>query len=460
MTVSYSSTVDAALGDVFAWHARPGAVSRLTPPWEPIRVKQEAESLQNGRTVFSVPGGLEWVAQHQPDLYDPPNQFADELVSQPLAAALRWRHIHEFTASLEGGTRVHDQIETTVPGRVLTPILAYRHRQLAGDLASQRRADAFEGSVPGGLQVAITGASGLVGSALCAFLSTGGHRVIRLVRHPAGDPDERRWDPDRPDPRLLDGVDAVVHLAGASIAGRFGPGHKRAIRDSRIGPTRWLAEIAARSAEAGGRLRCFVSASAIGYYGNDAGDAAVTEESPRGEGFLAGVVADWEEASERVRHAGVRTVHLRTGIVQSPRGGVLRLLRPLFTVGLGGRLGTGRQWTSWIGIDDLVDIYLRALLDPGLSGPVNAVAPEAVSNREYTEVLARVLRRPAALPVPALGPQLLLGREGAAELALASQRVVPARLAAAGHTFRYPDLEGALRHVLGRVADRGGVGGY
>ena len=153
-------------------------------------------------------------------------------------------------------------------------------------------------------------------------------------------------------------------------------------------------------------------------------------------------------------------MHLRTGIVQSPRGGVLRLLRPLFTVGLGGRLGTGRQWTSWIGIDDLVDIYLRALLDPGLSGPVNAVAPVAVSNREYTEVLARVLRRPAALPVPALGPQLLLGREGAAELALASQRVVPARLAAAGHTFRYPDLEGALRHVLGRVADTGGVGGY
>jgi uncharacterized protein len=354
VTVSYSSTVDAALQDVFAWHTRPGAVSRLTPPWDPIRVKQEAGSLRDGRATFSLPGGVAWVAEHQPDLYDPPNRFADELVSQPLATALRWRHIHEFTASMDGGTQVRDQVETTIPSRVLTPILAYRHRQLAGDLASQRRAEAFGDSAPGGLQVAVTGASGLVGSAVCAFLGTGGHRVIRLVRHPSHHPDERRWDPDRPDPRLLDGVDAVVHLAGASIAGRFSPAHKREIRDSRIGPTRWLAEIAARSAEADGRLRCFVSASAIGYYGSDTGDQALTEESPRGDGFLADVVADWEGAGERVSLAGVRTVHLRTGIVQSPRGGVLRLLRPLFSVGLGGRLGSGRQWTSWVGIDDLV----------------------------------------------------------------------------------------------------------
>jgi uncharacterized protein (TIGR01777 family) len=203
-------------------------------------------------------------------------------------------------------------------------------------------------------------------------------------------------------------------LAGASIAGRFTDGHKAAIRDSRIEPTRRLAEAAA---DADDGPRTFVSASAIGYYGFDRGDALLSEESVRGDGFLADVVSDWEAATAPAAAAGLRVVAVRTGIVQSARGGTLKLMRPLFAAGLGGRLGDGEQWLSWIGLDDLLDVYHRALYDDRLSGPVNAVAPDPVHNAEYTKVLAGVLHRPALVPVPALGPRLLLGEQGARELA-------------------------------------------
>jgi uncharacterized protein (TIGR01777 family) len=279
-------------------------------------------------------------------------------------------------------------------------------------------------------------------------LSTGGHRVIRLVRRAAANPGERQWNPDDPNPDLLAGVDAVIHLAGASIAGRFTAEHRRAIRDSRIAPTRRLAELAARSSAGPTTLVC---ASAVGYYGYDRGDEILTEDSQRGDGFLADVVADWEDALAPAEQSGKRVVRIRTGIVQSPRGGTLHLMRPLFAAGLGGRLGDGRQWLPWIGIDDLIDVYHRALWDTGLSGPVNAVAPNPVRNSEYTKTLGRVLRRPTILPVPALGPRLLLGGQGARELACASQRVLPRRLQDADHRFRAPELEQALRHLLGRA---------
>ncbi|MGY2061177.1 epimerase, partial [Nocardia gipuzkoensis] len=198
----------------------------------------------------------------------------------------------------------------------------------------------------------------------------------------------------------------------------------------------------------------FVCASAIGYYGADRGDEILGETASRGTGFLAHVVTAWEAASAPAEAGGVRVVRVRTGLVQSPSGGTLRLLRPLFAAGLGGRIGDGRQWQSWIGIDDLVDVYHRALWDGELSGPVNAVAPQPVRNSDYTRVLARVLHRPALLPVPKFGPALILGSEGVDELAAASQRVAPARLAAAGHHFRDEDLESALRHVLGRTTGK------
>ncbi|WP_435592866.1 TIGR01777 family oxidoreductase [Nocardia sp. bgisy118] len=448
MAIACSSVVAAPRSEVFAWYARPGAFTRLAPPWQPVSLIAETDSLADGRAVLGLPGGLRWVARHDPDGYQPPRRFvdavtADGLASEPAARLLRWRHVHEFEEVDARHTRVIDRVDTPIPEFVLRPTFDYRYRQLADDLLAHRRA-AEHGF--GTTTIAVTGASGLIGTALCAFLSTGGHRVLRLVRHPARTPDERRWDPADPDPALFDGVDAVVHLAGASIAGRFTEDHKRAVRESRIGPTRKLAELAARSG-----LSTFVSASAIGLYGYDRGDETLTEEADRGDGFLAEVVADWEAATGPAEDAGIRTIRVRTGIVQSPRGGTLRLLRPLFGAGLGGRIGDGRQWLSWIGLDDLVDVYHRALWDESLAGPINAVAPQPVRNSEYTEVLAHVLHRPALLPVPDFGPALLLGRQGARELAAADQRVLPTRLVAAGHMFRTPDLDATLRHLLGRI---------
>jgi len=468
MGITYSSVVDAPISEVFGWHTRPGAITRLSPPWQPVRVGQEATSLRDGRAVLLLPGGVRWVAQHQPDGYNPPHQFVDELArpvaSVPGLPSVRcWRHTHMFSAEGEAEgeneTRVSDDVQTPVPAAALRQMFAYRHRQLAADLAAHRWARVHR-SEP--LTVAVTGAGGLVGTALTALLTTGGHRVIKLVRRPARDAGERHWQPDEPGPDLLAGVDAVVHLAGAGIAGRFTPAHKRAIRDSRIGPTRRLAELAAATAgrAAGGAgqenpaagPQAFISASAIGYYGADRGDEILGEDSAPGDDFLARLVMDWEAAAGPAAAGGLRVVQVRTGIVQTPKGAALRLLFPLFETGLGGRLGSGRQWLSWIGIDDLADVYLRALVDPTVSGPVNAVAPDPVRNLDYTRTLGSVLRRPTVIPVPGFGPRLLLGEEGARELAGASQRVRPDALLAAGHTFRYPRLEPALRHVLGRVS--------
>ncbi|WP_280495424.1 TIGR01777 family oxidoreductase [Nocardia asiatica] len=448
MGIEYASVIDLPRSEVFAWHARPGALTRLAPPWQPVSPRAESDSLSDGQAVLGLPGGLRWVARHDPREYDPPRRFVDAVtvdgVGSLPAGLLPWRHTHDFEVVDENRTLVVDRVDAPVPATVLRPMFAYRHRQLADDLAAHARA-ARVGFA--GRTVAVTGASGLVGSALVAFLTTGGHRVVRLVRHPPRATDERRWDTGDPAPDLLDGVDAVVHLAGASIAGRFTAKHKRAIAGSRIGPTRGLAEAAARAG-----VPVFASASAIGYYGSDRGDETLTEQSPRGDGFLADVVDEWEAATEPAAESGVRVVCVRTGIVQSPRGGTLRLLRPLFTAGLGGRIGNGRQWLSWIGIDDLIDVYYRALWDSGLSGAINAVASQPVRNAEYTEILAGVLHRPALFPVPGFAPALLLGREGNRELASACQRVVPARLAEAGHRFRTPTLEPALRHLLGRSA--------
>ncbi|HET9967896.1 MAG TPA: TIGR01777 family oxidoreductase [Streptosporangiaceae bacterium] len=438
--MTYSSVVDANLGEVFSWHTRPGAITRLTPPWLPARVLSEASSLRDGQAVLGLPGGLRWTAVHQPADYDPPHAFADELAS-PL---LSWRHLHQFSETGERATLVTDVVKTPLPARVLRPMLVYRHRQLAADLAALARSRDISAAP---VTVAITGASGLIGTALTALLTTGGHQVIRLVRRPPRHAGERCWRPEDPAPDLLAGVDALIHLAGASIGGRFTPARKAGIRDSRILPTRRLAELASRAPEP---LKAFVTASAIGIYGPDRGDEVLTEDSPRGEGFLADVVADWEDAARPAAAAGIRTVQVRTGLVQTPRGGMLRLLSPLFEAGLGGRLGSGEQWLAWIGLDDLLDVFRRAVLDAGLSGPVNAVAPEPVRNEDYTRTLASVLHRPALLPVPGFGPRLLLGAEGAREIAQASQYVRPERLIGAGHEFRQPELEGALRHLFGR----------
>ncbi len=298
--------------------------------------------------------------------------------------------------------------------------------------------------------VAVTGATGLVGSALVPLLERVGHGVVRLVRGaPAEASGERvgRWDPDTGAVTPgLDGIDAVVHLAGESVAGgRWTAARKWRIRESRVGATRRLSETLARQPTP---PRVLVCASAIGYYGAR-GDAVLREESPPGAGFLPDLCREWEAAAAPAARRGIRVVHLRIGIVLSPKGGALGAMLPVFRLGLGGLVGSGTQWMSWIGMDDTLGAILHALMNEALAGPVNVVAPAPVTNREFARTLGRVLRRPAILPFPAFAARLAFGQM-ADELLLASARVEPARLQATGYRFRDPRLEGALRRLLGR----------
>ncbi|RPJ43319.1 MAG: TIGR01777 family protein [Candidatus Latescibacterota bacterium] len=299
------------------------------------------------------------------------------------------------------------------------------------------------------MRIAVTGAGGLIGKALVRSLETDGHRVVRLVRRPADAArGEAYWDPDAGavDRASLAGVAAAVHLAGAPIAAGLGTsGRRRAIRESRAAGTRLLAEALASQGE---KPRVFVSASAIGFYG-DRGDELLTEESGPGAGFLADVCRAWERAADPAREAGIRVVHPRTGVVLSPAGGALAKLLPLFRLGLGGRVGSGRQYMSCISLSDHVRILRRLIEDGRLSGPVNAVLPEPVTNAEFARTLGRVLGRPALLPVPAAVVSLFFGEMGR-ETLLASQRAVPAKLLAAGFRFEHGDLECALRAELNR----------
>jgi uncharacterized protein (TIGR01777 family) len=444
----FTLKLDEPLAEVFAWHERPGALTRLLPPWLPGRVVAEARSVRDGRAVVALPGGSRWIAAHDPAGYDPPRRFVDVLASSPSRGAVRWRHSHEFAADGDAGTLITDRVDTNLPLLASRAVFDYRGRQLRGDLAShawaRRLSERDLTERP--LTIAMTGASGLVGTALRAFLTTGGHRVVALVRRPPRGPDERRWDPQDPDDDLLADVDVLVHLAGEPIGRRFTAAHRQRIRDSRVEPTRLLARCCVTNG-----VPVLVSASGVGYYGTDRGDEPLTEDSERGDGYLADLVTEWEDAASSAEAGGVRVVRVRTGVVQSPRGGSLRLQAPIFRAGIGGPVGSGRQWRPWIGIDDLLDVYLRAIVDARLSGPVNATAPNPVVERDYARTLGRVLHRPALLPVPAFGPKVLLGAEGARELADSSLRVLPRRLTELGHAFRFTDLDGALRHVLGRT---------
>jgi uncharacterized protein (TIGR01777 family) len=302
------------------------------------------------------------------------------------------------------------------------------------------------------MRVLVSGARGLIGAALIPALERAGHRVARLVRPGTTlSPGDVSWDPDRHsiDSTALEGADAVVHLAGEPILGRWTAAKKQRITVSRVGGT---ALIAAALASLTRRPRVLVCASASGYYG-DRGEELLTEESPSGRGFLAEVCRAWEAAAAPARAAGIRVVHVRTGLALSAHGGLLGPLLLPFRLGLGGPIGRGRQYWSWIAIDDLVDVFRFALETDGLGCAVNAAAPNPVTNAEFSRTLGRVLGRPVLLPVPPLALRVIFGRDAADEAMLTGTRLVPARLLATGFRFRYPELEGALRHVLGLTAD-------
>jgi len=293
-------------------------------------------------------------------------------------------------------------------------------------------------------RILVSGSSGLIGSALLPALQSSGYEVVSLVRGAASGKGQVRWDPARPlAPEAISGFDAVVHLAGESIVGRWTEAKKRRIRESRVQGTRHLAEALAAAPQ---RPRVLISASAIGYYG-DRGEETLREDSSSGEGFLPEVCREWEEAAEPAATAGIRTVQMRIGVVLSGSGGALHAMLFPFRMGVGGKMGSGRQWMSWVHIDDLVGAVLHAIKTETLRGPVNAVAPTPVRNAEFTRTLASVLSRPAIFPMPAFAARIVFGQMGD-ELLLASQRVEPAKLLASGYVFQKLDLRSTLEGIL------------
>jgi uncharacterized protein (TIGR01777 family) len=300
--------------------------------------------------------------------------------------------------------------------------------------------------------VAVTGASGLIGTALTRRLQDGGHQVLRLTRSRTTSADQVQWDPTagRLDADALAKADAVVHLAAKNLGERlrWNARVKRELLESRVEGTALVARTMADLAGGPGGPRTLVCASGVGFYGSR-GDELLTESSTGGSGFLAEVCRQWEAAADPAREAGLRVVHMRTGPVQDRSGGGLPKQALIFRLGLGGRIGSGRQWLSWTSLDDIVGAYLHALTHDELYGPVNNVAPNPVTNAEFTATLARVLRRPALLPVPEFAPRLVLG-EAAGEFLFVSQRAHPARLLETGYRFKFPELEPALRHTLNR----------
>lgn len=293
------------------------------------------------------------------------------------------------------------------------------------------------------MRTLVTGSHGLVGTALLPVLEAAGHPVTRLVR---GRPQsgEIAWNPpDALDPAALEGFDAVIHLAGENIAGRWTPAKKARIRDSRLQGTRVLATALARMQR---KPRVLIQAAAIGIYGNR-GDEWITEDMPPGTDFLSHVGQDWESAARSASQAGIRVVALRTGIVLSAQGGALAKMLPPFRIGLGGRIGSGQQYMSWIVIDDLVGVFLHALTSESLRGSINAVAPNPVTNSEFTRTLGQVLGRPTLLPVPEFVVKAIFGEMGEA-LLLGSQRVSSAALQASGYCYLYRELKPALQALL------------
>ncbi len=296
------------------------------------------------------------------------------------------------------------------------------------------------------MRVLVTGASGTVGSALVPALAAAGHQVVRLVRRAPHSPEEAAWHPTgAAEPQAFEGADAVVHLAGENIAGgRWSAQRKSDIRSSRVLGTRTVAK---SIAEAARPPQVLVSASAIGYYGNR-GNEVLTEQSPPGSSFLADLCREWESETETAAAAGTRVVRLRMGGVLSSRGGALAKMLTPFRMGVGGRIGSGHQWWSWISIDDVIGLITRALIEDTLRGAVNAVSPNPVTNAEFTRILGSVLRRPTVFPIPEFVVRAAFGQMGE-EVLLASQRVQPVAAIAAGFRFRYPELKPALEHLLG-----------
>ena len=453
--------------ELFRWHGRPGAFQRLTPPWQPVALKEHQGIRDGDRAVIRLGTplvGLDWVAEHRG--YDDgclegdgPCGFEDVQVSGPFGS---WRHRHRMLPATAGSV-LEDDVAYTLPldpvSRVgarlaeaqLERLFAYRHRITSEDL----RRHAQAGAAP--MTVAVTGASGTIGTALTAFLTGGGHTVVRLVRKredavSQGAQDRAVYwnvlEGEIDVPALEDAApDVVIHLAGEPVTSLDGTARaRRRIWESRTKGTQLLSRALASMARP---PRALVCASASGYYG-DRGGAALTEADAPGDDFLARVTVAWEASTGEAEAAGVRVAHARIGLVTTPAGGLLKTLAPVTALGLGGWPGDGGAWWPWVALDDVVYALHWLALEDEAHGPFNVSAPEPATTKTFVQTLASVQNRPAVLRVPE-GAVRTLGGELARSLALKSTRMRPARLQEAGFRFSLPDLRTALAHVTGHL---------
>ena len=461
-----ATTLPVSAAQAFSYHERPGALKRLLPPWEQATIVRSDNSLAPGSRVNLKaslgPVPIRWIAEHVD--FDPPNYFSDRQVSGPFRF---WHHRHRFVPSSAESSVMEDRIDYEIPlgaagklfgsgavTRRLESMFAYRHRVTREDLTLLDRYGDQS------LRIAISGASGLIGQQLINLLTLLGHQVIRLERSlekirsvgegaSSGEAAAHiqsiaPWESDS-EAAKLEGIDAVIHLAGKPIAGqRWSDEIKRQIRESRISLTRELAE---KLAGLEVKPKVFICASAVGIYG-DRGDEKLVEDAAIGSGFLSEVAHQWEQACGPAAEAGIRVVNARFGLVLDPRGGALEQM--LFPARMfGGALGSGRQWWSPISLDDALGAIYHLICTEMVEGPVNLTIPEPIQNRDFAKVLGRVLSRPAIFPAPAFALRAALG-EMADALLLASHRVLPVKLIDSGYEFRFSESESILRYCLGK----------
>jgi len=454
--------------ELFAWHIREGAFERLNPPWHQFKVIERRGNIQNGGTVkikmkIAGPINTTWLVKHSN--YVEGKQFRDSQIKGLFSS---WTHNHLFNSFEPSSSILDDHVEYSLPWGMLSETLVsdlinkklnqmfdYRHRLISDDLLVHATANKIRGS-DRPMTIGITGSSGFIGSSLIPFITTGGHRVIRFIRHPVSDGNNFKnvksiqWNLSSSMSLNDENIDAVVNLSGENIFGRWTKEKKKRIFDSRVNTTQSLCKLLSSLDKP---PKVLVSASATGYYG-DRGDEILTEESPSSSSssndFLSYVCRNWEEATQIAKESGIRVVNLRIGIVLSSSGGMLSKILPIFKLGFGIRIGNGNQYMSWIGLDDLLGLILLAIANKSISGPVNAVSPNPITNAGFTTALGKVLSRPTKFSIPKSMIKLPLGEELSNAAILSSTRVIPERLIEMGYKFRFPYLESVLRHTLGK----------
>ena len=455
MKYEYETHTDSPRPEVFDWFERKGSFRRLMPPWEVAEEVRADETLEDGaQRIFRFPMGpikMTWVAEHLG--YQPPEKVEDIMKKGPFRS---WHHVHRFIEK-DGGTVVHDEVDYKLPmgvlGRIfgsrnvrnrLNRMFRARENRLIRDL--ERHSDFKHLDRK---RILLAGASGLIGKQLAAFLDTGGHEIWRLVRRtPVAGQNEIEWNPSKGtiDNSAIEGFDIVIHLGGAGIGDRrWTKSRMVLIEKSRTESTGLLARTLASLKQ---KPEVFLVASAIGWYGNR-GDEILDEQSEAGTGFLPETCLAWEASADAARQAGIRTIHARTGVVLDASGGALEKMLLPAKMGAGGPIGFGRQWFSWISMDDQIYALHHLVMSPNTEGAYNITSPEPLQQKNFAKALGRVLRRPAFMPTPPFAIWFLYGKMGVA-LTTESQRVMPTRLTEEGYRFQHQDAESALRDALGK----------